>query len=72
MTKTETSSNIMIGVGVISLLVYGYLLFFSNMSIEYLKYSVLACAFAAFLPSAVTIRKITGIGVLKDLNNARM
>jgi hypothetical protein len=59
MIKTENSSNIMIGVGVLGLLAYGYLLLFSNISIEYLKYSVLACAFAALLPFALTIRKMT-------------
>lgn len=59
MIKTENSSNIMIGVGVLGLLAYGYILIFSDISTEYLKYSVLACAFASLLPFAVTIRKMT-------------
>ena len=60
MIKTENSSNIMIGVGILGLLAYGYMLMFSDISIEYLKYSVLACAFASLLPFALTIRKMTG------------
>lgn len=59
MIKTENSFNIMIGVGVLGLLAYGYILIFSDISTEYLKYSVLACAFASLLPFAVTIRKMT-------------
>ena len=59
MIKTENSSNIMIGVGVLGLLAYGYILIFSDISAEYLKYSVLVCAFASLLPFAITIRKMT-------------
>ncbi len=49
----------MIGVGVIGLLAYGYMLIFSNISPEYIKYSVAACAFAVLFPFAITIRKMT-------------
>lgn len=59
MIETEKTSNILIGVGLVGLLAYGYMLIFSDISPEDLKYSVLACSFAAFLPFAITIRKIT-------------
>ena len=59
MIDTEKTSNILIGVGLVGLLAYGYMLIFSDISPEDLKYSVLACTFAAFLPCAITIRKIT-------------
>lgn len=59
MIDSEKTSNILIGVGLVGLLAYGYMLIFSDISPENLKYSVLACTFAAFLPCAITIRKIT-------------
>lgn len=59
MIDTEKSSNILIVVGTLGLLAYGYMLFFSDISIEDMKYSVLACAFASLLPFSVTIRKMT-------------
>ena len=59
MIDSEKTSNILIGVGLVGLLAYGYMLIFSEISPENLKYSVLACSFAAFLPFAITIRKIT-------------
>ena len=59
MIDSEKTSNILIGVGLVGLLAYGYMLIFSEISPEDLKYSVLACSFAAFLPFAITIRKIT-------------
>ena len=59
MIDTEKTSNILIGVGLVGLLAYGYMLIFSEISPENLKYSVLVCSFAALLPFAITIRKIT-------------
>ena len=56
--SSEKSSNIMIGVGALGLLAYGYLLLFSDISKDDMKYSVMACAFASLLPLAVTIRKM--------------
>ena len=59
MIKTENMSYTMIGLGFLGLLAYGYLLIFSNLSTEDMKYSVMVCSIAALLPFAVTIRKMS-------------